>query len=34
MVVIHIKRGDDGFLYETSCENTNEAIIRDIVSIV
>lgn len=34
MVVIHVKKGDtDGFLYETSCELSNDVIIRDIVSV-
>lgn len=34
MVVIHIKRGEgDGFLYETSCETSNDVIIRDIVRV-
>ena len=33
MVVIHIKRSEsDGFLYETSCETSNDTIIREIVS--
>lgn len=33
MVVINIKRGDeDGFLYETTCATTNDALIRDLVT--
>ena len=34
MVVIHIKKSDgDGFLYETTCEASNDAVIREIVNI-
>jgi len=34
MVVIHIKKSDgDGFLYETTCEASNDAVIREIVEI-
>lgn len=34
MVVIHIKRGDtDGFLYETSCSLSNDALIRQLVEV-
>jgi hypothetical protein len=34
MVVIQIKRGDnDGFLYETTCDASNDQIIKDIVCI-
>lgn len=33
MVVIHIKKSDgDGFLYETTCDASNDAVIREIVS--
>jgi hypothetical protein len=31
MVVINVKQGDDGFLYETTCATTNDALIRDLV---
>ena len=34
MVVFHIKSGDaDAFLYEASCETSNDALIRDLVEI-
>lgn len=34
MVVIHIKKGDgDGFLYETTCDTSNDTIIREIVNV-
>ena len=34
MVVIHIKSGDqDGFLYETTCATTNDALVRDLVKV-
>eukprot|EP01036_Dinobryon_divergens_P023920 gene23920-32318_t len=33
MVVIHIKKDNGAFLYETSCENSNEFVIRDLVNV-
>jgi len=34
MVVIQIKNGDsDGFLYETTCSVTNDALVRDLVKV-
>jgi len=34
MVVIHIKHGDnDGFLYETTCDTSNDVLIRDLVQV-
>lgn len=34
MVVIQIKNGDaDGFLYETTCDQNNDAMVRDVVRI-
>lgn len=34
MVVIHVKNGDqDGFLYETTCASTNDALVRDLVKV-
>jgi len=35
MVVIHVKSGNsEGFLYETTCNTTNDQLIRDLVSII
>ena len=32
MVVIHVKRGEaDGFLFETTCDTSNDALIRELV---
>jgi len=33
MVVLHIKNGEDGFLYETTCETKNDYLIRDLVAV-
>ena len=34
MVVIQIKSGEqDGFLYETTCATTNDALVRDLVKV-
>ena len=33
MVVFHVKSGDDAFMYETSCETSNDALIRALVEI-
>jgi hypothetical protein len=34
MVVIQVKNGDhDGFLYETTCDTTNDALVRDLVHV-
>jgi hypothetical protein len=34
MVVIHIKTAEnEGFLYETTCETSNDALIRDLVNV-
>jgi hypothetical protein len=33
MVVIHIKRENGAFLYETSCDNSNDFVIRDLVNV-
>jgi hypothetical protein len=34
MVVIQIKNGDlDGFLYETTCATTNDALVRDLAKV-
>ena len=33
MVVLQIKAGDDGFLYECTCDMSNDAVIRELVSI-
>lgn len=33
MVVIHIKSGEDGFLYETTCSTSNNALIRDLTAV-
>lgn len=33
MVVIQIKHGEDGFLFETNCAASNEAVIRELVAV-
>lgn len=33
MVVIHIKRDNGAFLYETCCDNSNDFVIRDLVNV-
>lgn len=34
MVVLQVKRGDtDGFLFETTCDTSNDALIRELVRI-
>lgn len=33
MVVIHIKKDNGAFLYETSCDNSNDFVIRDLVNV-
>ena len=33
MVVLHIKKSEnDGFLYETTCDTSNDTLIRELVS--
>ena len=33
MVVIQIKKENDSFLYETSCEKSNDYVVRDLVNV-
>jgi len=33
MVVIQIKHGEDGFLFETNCAASNDAVIRELVAV-